>query len=326
MNIIIEMFGFIFKASCFRKAKQQSAETSTSSATPFVVLALKEIESRTQKVRPSTIINERTALNAFVKYAGSEIALEDITAECIQGFEQNLAERNISPNASACYLRSLRAVINRLGGSGRELFSLVSTGKKRTGKKAVSAQVIEDIERIEIKDDKKLAIARDTLLISYYAMGMPFVDLANLTKDNIHGDHIVYQRHKTGETVSVLLTPELKGLLNKYKQNNSLHLLPFLNSAQLSYQQYQAILGKHNRWLKKLSDTYHLPKLTTYTARHTWATLAYRRRIDIQVIAKALGHTNPMTTLNYIRDIDYDSVDQACRLMSNPPKRESRVA
>jgi len=70
-----------------------------------------------------------------------------------------------------------------------------------------------------------------------------------------------------------------------------------------------------------LSDHYNLPKLTSYTIRRTWATHAYRKKVNIQIIQKALGHTNPATTQRYIQDIDQSAVDAACKMMALRPKQ-----
>ena len=305
--------GFKFTIALKRTSGVSIATTEVTA--PFAVAAIKEVKSSNRKVSPSTIANELTAVKAFISFCDEKATLKDIKAEIIKDFERHLVTKGICPNTSACYMRSLRAVINRMGGNGKELFALVNTSKKRTGKKAVSSEVIKRIEQLEIKDNSRLAHARDTLLISFYAMGMPFIDMVSLTTANIHDDHIIYYRHKTGEKVCVPMTPSLRNLIDKYRCKENKYLLPFLQPRKHTYQQYHIVLNRQNRWLHQLSEQYNLPKLTTYTARHTWATLANRNHVDIHIIAKALGHTNPMTTLNYINDIDYDGVDTACLLV-----------
>jgi integrase len=58
-------------------------------------------------------------------------------------------------------------------------------------------------------------------------------------------------------------------------------------------------------------------RLTSYVARHSWASMAYHANIDLSVISKALGHTSPNTTLTYIREIDDQRIDQANHLLLN---------
>ena len=51
--------------------------------------------------------------------------------------------------------------------------------------------------------------------------------------------------------------------------------------------------------------------LTSYVARHSWASLAYQHNVDLPVISKAMGHTSTKTTLVYIREIDDTRIDSA---------------
>lgn len=58
-----------------------------------------------------------------------------------------------------------------------------------------------------------------------------------------------------------------------------------------------------------------IPGITTYYARHTWATLAYEAGVPVDVISQALGHSmGNKTTLIYIKP-DQDKVDKANRLV-----------
>ncbi|MBQ8988089.1 MAG: tyrosine-type recombinase/integrase [Prevotella sp.] len=53
--------------------------------------------------------------------------------------------------------------------------------------------------------------------------------------------------------------------------------------------------------------------LTSYVSRHTWASTAYSENVDLAVISKALGHSNPHHTLIYIRQIDDQRLNDANR-------------
>lgn len=316
MKISIELFSceLILKLCKNINDKYQNKQ----SATPFAEEAMHEIYNTRRMASSKTTINERTAYNHFINYFGCKAPLTDITPEVIKGFEAYLSDKKVTPNTSASYMRSLRAIINRMGGNGHDLFKEVSTGNKRAMKKTVSEETIKKIEKLEMPKHSKDARARDLFLLSFYANGMPLVDMVGLTTANIKENHIIYHRHKTGEEVSVLITPKIQSILKRYHQKENPFLMPFLNNekAVKSYRQYQSILGRTNRWLYGLSKRNSLPKITSYTPRHSWATIAYKNGIDIHIIAKALGHTNPLTTLNYIKEIDYSEVDSASLLIA----------
>ena len=76
--------------------------------------------------------------------------------------------------------------------------------------------------------------------------------------------------------------------------------------------EYETARSLYNRHLKKIGTMAGIQRtLTSYVARHSWASLAYHSNVDLSVISKALGHTSPNTTLTYIREIDDERIDQA---------------
>ena len=76
--------------------------------------------------------------------------------------------------------------------------------------------------------------------------------------------------------------------------------------------EYEAVRDIYNRQLRRLSKMAGLSrKLTSYVARHSWASMAYSQNVDLSVISKALGHTNSKTTMVYIREIDDNRIDKA---------------
>ena len=103
---------------------------------------------------------------------------------------------------------------------------------------------------------------------------MAFVDVAHLSKDNIKGDYIVYQRHKTGQELNIRLEPCLKNIITRYlnKVIDNKYLFPILVGINPNY---ESALRLQNKRLKKISELMGLDsELTSYVARHSWATLA----------------------------------------------------
>lgn len=280
---------------------------------PFAKAVWPVIESHRPSIQKSTYENEVTAVNRFVSFLDKEKTLADITHEDIEAYVNQLKARSFKASTIKTYLASLKAVINRMGGDGRELFRNVSIGKKRTSQPIFNWQQMEKVHHTEPEEGTKDMYARDTFIFQHDAMGMPFVDLMNLTKNNLRNGHIVYHRVKTGEEVSVPLLPELKAILDKYKREDSPWLFPFWHEGKSD--RPRTVLARYNRYLVELSENYGLPRMTSYTARRTWATNAYRNGIDMQVIQRGLGHASVTTTLRYIQDIDQSAVDAACASM-----------
>ena len=311
MNITAFFSHFVLIFCLCRKSSQPVSHPSQQE--PFAEAAKPAIESHRPYVRKSTYENEVTAVNRFVSFLGKEKTLADITHEDIEAYVNQLKALSFKASTIKTYLASLKAVINRMGGDGRELFRNVSIGKKRTSQMIFNEKQMGMVYGTEPEEGTKDMYARDTFIFQHDAMGMPFVDLMNLTKNNLRDNHIVYRRVKTGEEVSVPLLPELKVTLDKYSREDSPWLFPFWHEGKSDSP--QTVLARYNRYLAGFSARYGLPRMTSYTARRTWATNAYRNGIDMQVIQRGLGHASVTTTLRYIQDIDQSAVDAACASM-----------
>lgn len=55
--------------------------------------------------------------------------------------------------------------------------------------------------------------------------------------------------------------------------------------------------------------------LTTYVARHSWASIAKSKNVPVNVISDALGHDSIATTQIYLATIDASTIDKANELI-----------
>ena len=256
----------------------------------------------------STMNNYLTAIRSFASYLGADIPLHSLTPDTLLGYERWLRQRGVSQNTASCYMRSLRSVLSGIDEGQKALFSPVFTGKVRTVKRSVPIGVIARLQALELQPHTILYLARDIFLFCFYAMGMPFVDVAHLRWSQLVDDTIVYHRQKTGQRVAVALEPVMLHILDRYRPQTAggsgdAFVFPLLTAG--TDHEYQIALGRYNRALHRLEKAAQLDvKLTSYVARHTWASTAYQSNVDLAVISKALGHTNPQTTLTYIRELD----------------------
>jgi len=184
-------------------------------------------------------------------------------------------------------------------------FRKIHIGTVRTAKRAVSKECILQIARERTFNDRQLNLARDLFLFSFYSRGMPFVDMAFLKYRNIEGDTIRYKRHKTGQPLSMNIVEPLRRLIEKYR-NEGEYVLPILrNGSKTLYKQYQNALRRYNRMLGCLSMELHLPQpLTSYVARHSWATIAHNDGASVSVISEGLGHSSEKVTYTYLAALD----------------------
>ncbi|WP_164996510.1 tyrosine-type recombinase/integrase [Bacteroides zoogleoformans] len=317
------------------------------------------VHAAAEGVSPSTQENYRTAVRSFIRFSGgTDVPVSALDADSVRSYERWLRDRGVCPNTSSCYMRSLRAIYNKAATKrlvkDKEPFKGVFTGNERTVKRSIGEKEIRKLKSprspyspyslspgpspIGRGEREWGSGASDLFLFSFYAMGMPFVDLAHLKRSQIKDGVLTYRRRKTGQQVRVRLEPCMLDILDKYKTEGTDYLFPILYKVKdgakdrmgsetdkgkdgdkggpaggnLVEVSYSSALNRYNRSLKELARRAGIKEnLTSYVARHSWASIAYEKNIDLPVISKALGHTDTKTTLTYIREINNEQLAQA---------------
>lgn len=282
--------------------QQLHGESSTSEKKQKCFIAESEKVLARSKAAAKTISNSRTALRSLQRYLGEDdIEVRCLTRHKISSYERWLLyDEGVSPNTAALYMRSLRALYNKIGVARRiDIFSAVRTTSYQSQR--IEPVTVGELRKIAGYHDgsERQLLARDIFLFSFYCMGMPFIDIYNLRWSQIKGDVLTYQRHKTGVAVMVSLTPEAKEILQTYEVKDNAFVFPFLHDGKR--ESYATALRMYNKGLKTIEDSLSLQNhLSSYVARHTWATIAYSETCDINIVAGALGHTSTKVTRVYI--------------------------
>ena len=277
----------------------------------------------------------RSSLNAIIAYRGKkDFVFSEVTSEWLKGFEVYLRSRGCSWNTVSTYLRTFRAVYNRAVDLQAPyvpyLFRSVYTGTRADHKRALGD---EDMKKVFTKLSRAsgapLAVyqAQELFILMFSLRGMPFVDLAYLRKSDLRDNVITYRRRKTGRPLSVTLTPEAMALVKKYmnRDSSSPYLFPLLRSREgtkEAYREYQLALRSFNQQLMLLGELLGLgDKLSSYTARHTWATTAYYCEIHPGIISEAMGHSSITVTETYLKPFRNKKIDEANKQVLDFVKR-----
>ena len=244
--------------------------------------------------------------------------------------------KGLSLNTISTYMRTLKAVYNRLADKkilpyNPKLFDNVYTKVESQTKRALDTKQMNTLLHTDIeKLPKEMQCALAYFLLMFLFRGMPFIDLAHLRKQDVKGKYIVYSRHKTGRQITVRIPKEAMKLIEKFKNMNydSIYLFPILDKKNAAkeqsqkngkikkdkelYMNYLRVLRNFNLKLEKIA-TLLLPdvKLSSYTPRHTWATLAFHAGVNIGIICKALGHSYIKVTETYLKPFENEKVDIA---------------
>ena len=280
------------------------------------------------KKRPAVHTYNAT-LNSFTKFFGGqgteEMLVTDVfTAGKLKEYEAWLRSRNASWNTVSTYMRVLKAVYNRLVEAKRltydaRLFDSVYTKVEAQSKRSLTEEQMNTLLHTDFEklpEDVQNVLAY--FLLMFLFRGMPFIDMAYLRKQDLKEHCITYCRHKTGKKMVVRIPHEATALFEKCrnKKTDSGYLFPILDETTENdkklYENYRQALRTFNRKLAKMAALL-LPgtNISSYTARHTWATLAFYSGIPIGIISKALGHSSIKVTETYLKPFENEKVDAA---------------
>lgn len=263
-----------------------------------------------------------TAYRSFERFLHNflhckSIPLQNIDSTLMQHYEHYLLQiKGISRNTCSAYIRPLRSVYNKAVRHelclDRHPFCEVFTGNERTPKRAISKSAISKIMALDLSSLPKLRLSRDLFLFSFFTRGMAFIDIAKLTRKNIIGDRIVYYRSKTKQQLSIKIEGPIDILLKRYQSAEKNHLFPLFKDDCFNPQSYNHVLRLHNYHLKKIGKLLMFDiSLSSYVARHTWATQAMYLNIPTKIISESLGHTKEETTIIYLASFNHKDLDEA---------------
>lgn len=248
---------------------------------------------------------------------GRNITFDEITYKFICDYINHLQQRGLIKNTIHMYLRNLRLIYNKAKKEGIVIvqdspFADIKMNVTDTVKRSLSKNIIRNIANIDLSGNVILDQARDVFMFSFYTRGMSLVDMLYLKHSDIKNGVIYYVRNKTKQNIRIAITPPLQSLIKKY-DSESIYVLPYLrqDSPDVVYRQYKNAVWKINKHLKQIGALLNIEiPLTTYVARHSWATIAKNHGASIATISEGLGHTTEKTTQIYLRAFDHSVIDQ----------------
>lgn len=239
----------------------------------------------------------------------SELDYEDITVEWLRNFDEFLAKTAPKKNARNIHFRNIRAVIRdafKADLTTAHPFDRFSITPEPTRKRSFPIETLRKIFNAEVEPWQQKYL--DFFKLTFMLVGINVVDLCNAT--DIKGGRIEYYRAKTHKPYSIKVEPEAMEIINRYKGKEKL-----LNFTE-GYAYYRYFYNNLCLGLKGIRDKLKLSELTTYYARHSWATIARKLGVSVDDIALALGHHDKahQTTFIYIDEDEIrEKVDEANR-------------
>lgn len=189
----------------------------------------------------------------------------------------------------------------------------------KTQKRAIAkTEVLKFTKEVDdIGKRQYVQLSKDIFIFSYLCGGINFTDIANLTKANITNGRLHYIRQKTGKLIKLGISEEAMQIIKKYESESKGYLFPILNTnihkTPLQKQnRIHKMLGKINKNLKLIAAQLNVDaNMTTYVARHSFASVLKKSGVSIALISEALGHSDLSTTQVYLDSFDNEQIDTA---------------
>ena len=272
----------------------------------------------------------RSLLSRLSEFRSLNTRFDEIDLAFLRDFELFLRKEGNVNNSIATKFAIFKAAYNKALAEGLFLqkinpFAKYKVGSlwTRTRKRAITKEDIQKLVALDITPNYRTnyaEFARDIFLFSYYTAGINFTDMATLRYCDIVDGRIYYSRHKTQKLLSFQLVPNALQIIEKYSKANHAqedYIFPILDrsehkTAQQIFNRTHKVLRKVNRELKTLGEQIGLEMpLTTYVARHTFATVLKRSGVNIAIISESLGHSDLSTTQIYLDSFENSQIDAA---------------
>lgn len=273
-------------------------------------------------------------MNSFFKFAKNlQLKFRDINVEMLDKYETHLRATGSKDGGIGVRMRELRALYNdaiKRGIVDEKLYPFktykVSKLKSSGIKKALTKAEIKKIIDLDELKHPHLAESKKLFLFSYFTSGMNFFDIMKLRWSNIQNGRIVYTRSKTKGNFSVKILEPIRIILDEYKNQNITtdYVFPILLKEGLTPIQIEnrkaKKLKQFNSDLKNIAEIQGIEsKVTSYVARHSYATNLKESGVSTDMISQSMGHQNVGITTAYLKDFDNNIIDDANEKLLQEP-------
>lgn len=297
-------------------------EKKTGNVLEFWNKVIEELDKTGKKGNSSAYKNTFGVFKKFRK--NKDLEFSELNYKMVVKFEEYLLKNGLQTNGISFHMRTLRALYNRavkdeLVSKENYPFAKYKIKKEKTQHRALTKEEVKKIRDIKL-ENKALQVARDYFMFSFFTRGMSFIDMAYLKKENIHKDRIQYRRAKTGQLFTLKLTDEAKEIIDRYIDNSGKteYIFPIVQHEENKFKEYRNSMRLTNKKLSKVGELVECSiPLTTYVARHSWATIAKRGGISTSVISEGLGHATEHITQVYLDSFENSVLDEANELITS---------
>ena len=316
-----------FTATSLINEKKEEIKAKT--VEEFYLSIIEDLKQKGRIGNSYAYLNSYNTLRNFNKGKKLNYTFSHIDVSFCKKFEDWMRSKGNKDTTLSYQFRTLRATYNKAIEAkivAREKNPFIeyklSHFNTKTIKRALSKNDILKLINANCNGQSKLRqLTHDLFSFSYLCGGISFVDIANLTHQNIVEDRLIYQRQKTHGNINLLLSKEASTIIAKYStyQQEAEYLFPILHckrhiTPMQKSNRVHKICHQVNTELRAFAKELGITaEVTTYVARHSFATILKKSGVNIGIISQALGHQDIKTTQIYLSKFDNEQVDDAMK-------------
>jgi integrase len=293
----------------------------------YFALKIQHLKDRKQIGNAKVYIDTLSQLKTYVD--NKDFSFSQLDYSFLVKFETHLKSKGLSDNGISVRFRTIRALFNSAideNFAKRDIypfdkFKISERYSTKTQKRAITKEDIKKVEALIFKKNTSEFEAQQYFLFSYYGQGINFVDIANLKWRNLINGRIFYKRAKTGNELNFKLAEPALNIIEHFRlAKNSLqndYIFPILNTdihltPTQKHNRVHKVLTRVNKDLKNIGkEAGVVTPLTSYVARHTFATVLKRSGVNTAVISEAMGHQTEAITQTYLKSFENSIIDEA---------------
>jgi len=292
--------------------------------------------------RISTASSYNCTLKSLTKYTTEKKikspTFDDISNEFLNAWEKWMLDQDNTPTTVGIYCRNIRAILNKAIAAGLMKPGNYPFGKGKfeipagnNVKKALTVSEVGEIFNYPLPTGSINQKSRDFWIFSYLCNGINIKDIARLKYKNIDQDSITFVRAKTERkqrqnqrSIVIPLTPEIRNIIKQWGNkpaNPDQYVFPILSEGITPLREravIQQTTKNINNHIKAIVTKLKWKKtITTYNARHSFATVMKRSGASIEFISESLGHSNLSTTENYLASFEMETKRKLAKNLTN---------
>ncbi|WP_424492740.1 phage integrase SAM-like domain-containing protein [Salinimicrobium sp. GXAS 041] len=276
---------------------------------------------RSDKMGTAKAYEETNA--ALKKFHSGSLNFKDVNVQFLERFELYMRNRGNQEGGIAFKMRHLRAVYNEaiLKDVVEQNFYpfkkyRISKLKRKENKIALSISELKAFENADLSENPHLIESHHYFVFSFYCRGMNFADMAFLKWSDVRNNKITYSRQKTQKLFVIEILPPVEKILKYFKEQKStspyvfpIFLKEGMSAKQIANRRHK-VLSRYNRRLNEIASLVGLDRrISSYVARHSYATIMMHKGASVEVISEALGHSNVQITTSYLKRFDNKRID-----------------